>query len=334
MILRLVKVKGGKGSREGELRTSEWSGEWKCAATTTSLAAHGSVHMMIMMMDHIELWIEIGAQFLLPPVSHTLLYLLFLSLSLSLLFLCIICFFARRQKWGKVHWKASPFLWQGSAEQSEVRLSSLCIDLILDFDVVFPASAQKEKLKWNEMRMSWAKEKMNWELKNWKKLKGGKRRRGRDEQRAEQRTKGAVTQKDPRQVEWAKLNYERRVSERSLYRSLQSAKEIESLVPAPTRAEPNWAELSWATPRPVCESRQENERHRWREREGKREDHLCPQATGLRDRTRAQAQAQNPEGQVGDQREATTKRDCATATSTQAAAVEAAVAAAPAPTTI
>lgn len=162
---------------------------------------------------------------------------------------------------------------------------------------------------------------------NWKKLKGGKRRRGRDEQRAEQRTKGAVTQKDPRQVEWAKLNYEKRVSERADTDRCKVRKRQCVLVPAPTRPEPNRTELSWATPRPVCANRQENEKQRQREREGNREDHLCPQATGLRVGTRAQAQAQSPEGQVGDQREATTKRDCATATSAQAVA-------APAPTTI
>lgn len=79
---------------------------------------------------------------------------------------------------------------------------------------------------------------------NWKKLKGGKRRRGRDEQRAEQRTKGAVTQKDPRQVEWAKLNYEKRVSERADTDRCKVRKRQCVLVPAPTRAEPNRTELS------------------------------------------------------------------------------------------
>lgn len=81
-IIMFSEGERGKGSSLEELRTSEWSGEWKCPATATSLAARGSVHMMmIMMMDHIELWIEIGAQFLLRPFSHTLLYLLFLSVS-------------------------------------------------------------------------------------------------------------------------------------------------------------------------------------------------------------------------------------------------------------
>lgn len=165
-------------------------------------------------MDHIELWIEIGAQFLLRPFSHTLLYLLFLSVSsLSMQYF----FHCSTTKVEKVHWKASPFLWQGSAEQSKVRLSSLCIDLILDFDVVFPASAQKEKLKWNEMRMSWAKEKMNWELKETERRQKEKRKR-RAESRAED--KGSCDTKGP-ETSWMSQVELWEASEReSRYRSL------------------------------------------------------------------------------------------------------------------